>query len=610
MSDVRFEIAECEAGAVAALRRELGVSDALAQVLVRRGLRDPEGAKRFLAAEETHPPQAMAGIDVAAARVLAAIAASQRITIHGDYDVDGLCATALLVGVLRRLDAQVDWHIPLRADGYGLREGAVRDIARRGTSLLITVDCGIASVEEAALAKQLGIEVIVTDHHMPRSDGALPEASIVHPSLCGYPCPELCGAAVAYKLALAVWQAARGDVEELAGELDLVGLATIADVVPLRGENRTLARRGLRAIATSSRPGLRALMRVASVDPARVDERAVGFALAPRLNAAGRLHSAAAALELLLTTEERRAHELAHELDRCNRERRETEQRILFEAEAQLRELGPQSGYVIAGEGWHHGVIGIVAARLVERHHRPVVLIALGGETGRGSGRSIPSFDLLAGLQACEAHLSRYGGHRAAAGLEIDRGAVQAMAAAFAAHAAACLSDEDLMPVERVDAIVSGPQLGLELAEELARLAPFGRGNPSVSLMVRECEIVDLKPMGEGKHARFRLSSAGAHAKAVAFGVNGSLRAHEGARLDATFKLEVNEWRGVTEPRLVLRHLAAHDPLLGSPPAHDTSAQEPREGASRHEPREGASLHAPAEGAPTGGPVQMELAVP
>lgn len=612
MPDVRFEIADCPPGAVAALCRELGVSEALAQVLVRRGFQDTEDARRFLAAEEENPTNAMSGIERAAHRTIAAISSGERITIHGDYDVDGLSATALLLRALRRLGGQVDWHIPQRAEGYGLREEAVREIARRGTTLLITVDCGITSVEEVALAGQLGIETIVTDHHAPRADGALPQAIVVHPTVCSYPCADLCGAAVAYKLALAVWDAAGRDPAELDGELDLVGLATIADVVPLRGENRTLARRGMRAIATTSRPGLRALMAVASVDPSRVDERALGFALAPRINAAGRLHSAAAALELLLTADEARAKELASELDRCNHERREVEQRILFEAEAQLRELGPQSGYVLAGEGWHHGVIGIVAARLAERHHRPVVLIALDGGSGRGSGRSIPSFDLLAGLTACEAHLRRYGGHRAAAGLEIERDRIPEMATTFAAHAAAVLGEEDLVPVERVDAIVSGPELGLDLAEELRSLAPFGHGNPSVSLMLRGCDISDLQAMGEGRHARFRIADGGVHAKAVAFGVDGGLRAHVGTPLDATFKLEVNEWRGVTEPRLVLRRLAPHDPSLlhAREPERRTDAREPaRQTVVAAAPQANAGRAAPRD-ADVAQTLQMELSVP
>jgi single-stranded-DNA-specific exonuclease len=425
--------------------------------------------------------------------------------------------------------------------------------------------------------------VLVTDHHTPRADGALPDAPIVHPRLCGYPCTELCATAVAHKLAQALIEAAADGRagasvaerardphthERLAADLDLVALATIADLVPLLGENRTLVRRGLRALAGTSKPGLRALMTVAGVDPAKVGERAVAFALAPRLNAAGRLYRADAGLELILTADPLRAAQIAQELDSANHERRGIEQRIRFQAEAQMAELGGRSAYVLAEEGWHPGVIGIVASRLVEHSGRPVVLIALEGEAGRASGRSIEAFDLLAGLNACEEHLLRYGGHRAAAGLEIERARVADFAAALSEHAERVLAPEDMVAVERVDALVGGEDLGMELAEELQSLAPFGRGNPGVSLMVEQARLTDVRPMGEGRHVRFTVESDGVRSRAVAFGTGGRLPLPDGERdadaVRATFTLEVNEWNGVSEPRLVLRRMqpaaiAVHD---------------------------------------------------
>jgi single-stranded-DNA-specific exonuclease len=409
------------------------------------------------------------------------------------------------------------------------------------------------------------MEVVVTDHHAPRADGALPEAPIVHPLLCGYPCPELCATAVAYKLAqaLSLGGRAAGDGRgtqpgcELERDLDLVALATIADVVPLVGENRTLVRRGLRALASTTRPGLRALMAVSRVDPGKVNERSVGFALAPRLNAAGRMYRADAGLELLLTDDPTRAEEIAGELDRANAERRHVERRICFQAEAQIALQGERSCYVLAAEGWHPGVIGIVASRLVERHRRPVVMIALDGETGRGSGRSIEAFDLLGGLSACAQHLLGHGGHRAAAGLEIERGRVEQFAAALCDHAERVLEPGDMLAVERVDAVVGGDELGMTLAEELQRLAPFGRGNPGVSLLVADARFRDGRPMGDGKHVRFTVESHGARARAVAFGTGGRLPVDDGAPAQATFTLEVNEWKGVSEPRLILRQARA-----------------------------------------------------
>jgi single-stranded-DNA-specific exonuclease len=332
-----------------------------------------------------------------------------------------------------------------------------------------------------------------------------------------------------------------------------VALATIADVVALRGENRTLARRGLRALARTTKPGLRALLSAARVDPARCDERSVAFALAPRLNAAGRLYRADAGLELLLTGDRTRAAQIAQELDRANSERREVEQRIRFDAEAQMRELGERAAYVLAGDGWHPGVIGIVASRLVEQSGRPVVMVALDRDTGRASGRSVDAFDLLAALRACESHLTRYGGHRAAAGLEIERARVPEFAAALCEYAERTSTVDELVAVERVDAVVAGRELSMELAEELASLAPFGRANPSVRLMVADATFADPRPMGEGKHVRFTVQSAGARTRAVGFGTGGRLPVDPGEPVDATFTLEVNEWGGACEPRLVLR---------------------------------------------------------
>jgi len=545
---------------VLALERGLGVSHVLAQVLVRRGFADLAGARAWLAAEEAHEPSQFDGIDDACDLILMHVDAGDRITIHGDYDVDGVTSTAILVGVLRELGADVDWYLPSRAeDGYGLSLATVQRLAARGTKLLLTADCAITAVDEVAAAHAAGIDVVVTDHHSPRADGILPDAPIVHPALCGYPCADLCAAGVAYKLAGALLAAAGRDPARADLDLDLVALATIADCVPLRGENRRLVRAGLRALSTTKRPGLRALMKVSRADPARVDARAVGFRLAPRINAAGRLERADAGLELLLTTDEERAAQIADELDRLNSERRLTETRILFEAEAQVAELGERPAYVLAAEGWHKGVIGIVASRIAERHHRPTVMIALDAagaqrdpaeRRGTGSGRSIAGFDLLAGLDAAAGHLVRHGGHRAAAGCEIRASEVDAFRAAFEAHAAATLQPEDLVASERVDAVAAGDELGLALAEELERLAPFGIGNPSVSLLVPAARFGDVRTMGEGKHARFSVSAGGVRAGAVAFGVS---KVDCDVPLDATFSLELNEFNGSVEPRLVLR---------------------------------------------------------
>ncbi|HEY4280477.1 MAG TPA: single-stranded-DNA-specific exonuclease RecJ [Conexibacter sp.] len=617
----RIELAPADVEAVEALRSALRCSRTLAQVLVRRGYADPAAARAFLAADERHDPSEFAGIDEAVALILRHVDARTRITVHGDYDVDGVASTAILLRALRRLGADVDWFLPSRVDdGYGLAAATVERLADRGTRLLITVDCAITAVEEVAAARAAGLDVVVTDHHQPRADGRLPDAPIVHPALSGYPCPDLCAAGVAYKLAQALHTAAGrekgaaadGALDPCAGrssgaragdgrarlsglpgvsasagaaspaddDLDLVALATVADLVPLRGENRRLVREGLRALAGTGKPGLRALMRIARVDPSGLDASAVGFRLAPRINAAGRLYRADAGVELLLTDDDDRARLIADELDHANAERRLTEQRIMWEAEQQLRELGERPAYVLAGEGWHPGVIGIVASRVVERTNRPALLIALDPETGSGSGsgRSIPGFDLLGALHAAAPLLERYGGHRAAAGLTISASRVDELREAFEAHAAEHLSADDLVPVERVDAVVGGRALGLALADELTQLEPSGMGNPRPNLLVPAATVADVRPMGQEKrHARFTVVTGGVQCRAVAFGCDGRLSVDEHVPADIVFRLERNEWNGAVEPRLLLRHLAPSRPapielLAPPPPAEDPVA--------------------------------------
>jgi single-stranded-DNA-specific exonuclease len=533
-----------------ALAEELGLSEPVAVTLVRRGYRTPDQARAFLAADESHPPDAFDGMDAAVERVLAAIEAGRRITVHGDFDVDGVCATALTVSTLRKLGAECDWFIPNRIDdGYGLSADNVRRLAERGTGLLLTVDCGITSVREVALARELGMEVLVTDHHQPAAE--LPDCPILHPEVSGYPFNSLCGTAVAWKLASAL--------REGESDLDLVALATVADVVPLVGENRALVRQGLAELRRSHRPGMRALIAAAKCDPGRLDESDLGFRLAPRINAAGRLYRADAGVELFLTEDEARAEAIAVELSRANSERRATEREVDAAAESARRELPDHlreaHGLVLAGRDWHPGVVGIVASRLVERHHRPVVVVSLAEDgSGRGSGRSIPGFDLLAAFEACADHLEGFGGHRAAAGLTIKAENVGAFQEAFAAHANESLSPEDLHRTEKVDAMVGGVGLGLDLAEELRQLAPFGMGNPGVRLLVPSARVSDVRAMGEGKHARFSLHSGSHRALGVAFG-RSSLGVEDEDLLDASVRLEVNHWNGSVEPRVVLREL-------------------------------------------------------
>lgn len=551
-----WSIAPADPREVFALARDLGLSEVTASVLVRRGYGSPGVARRFLEAEiPVHDPLLLGDMAAAIERIRAATAAEARICVHGDYDVDGICATALAVLILRSLGADVGWHLPSRfEEGYGVSGETLARLADEGVGLVLTVDCGITAVEEVAEAKARGVDVIVTDHHRPGE--RLPDCPVVATRPSSYPFPELCGTGVAYKLGEALLGS---EHPSLRTHLDLVGLATIADVVPLVDENRALAAAGLRALACTRRPGLQALMQSAGVDPAAVDAGAVGFRLAPRINAAGRLGRPDLALELVLTDELDKARRLAAQLEELNRDRQAIEERILREAIGLVESMPDADrrhrGYVLWNEDWHEGVIGIVASRLVERFQRPIVLVAGSRDGWRGSGRSISHFDLHGALAACSEHLERFGGHRAAAGLSVDPSKIDAFAGAFAAYADAHLTDGDLREVSVVDAVVSAEDLTLELAQELDRLAPFGLGNPDVTLLVPAARALTPTTVGDGKHLRFRVRQNGRDAgSAIAFGQGRQLdRLRTGVLLDVACRLKENRWNGTVAPQLVVR---------------------------------------------------------
>jgi single-stranded-DNA-specific exonuclease len=564
MHEGTWTLADCPPDAQAALVRELGISELTAAVLVRRGYSDPAVASRFLDGEQPpHDPFLLGDMEAACAQIRAAVEQGRRICVHGDYDVDGIAATTLAVLLLRELGAEVAWHLPSRFDeGYGVRSETLARLAGDGCGLVLTVDCGITAVAEVAEARERGLDVVVTDHHRPAE--TLPDCPIVATRPSEYPFPELCGTGVVHKLGQALFGV---DSEIPRRHLDLVALATIADVVPLIDENRSLAIAGLRALARTAKPGLRALMQSAGVDPATVDAGAVGFRLAPRLNAAGRLGHPREALELLLTEDEAEARRLADSLEELNRERQAVEGRILREAVAQVEAWPPEQrarrAYAVAGADWHEGVIGIVASRLVERYHRPVVLIAGTDGDWKGSGRSIPTFDLHAALGACAGLLGRWGGHRAAAGLSIAEENVDAFAEAFAEQAATVLDEEDLAPLASIDAVVArGADLSLDLCAELARLAPFGLGNPAPTLLAPGCGLAELATVGDGKHLRFRVRRDGRDAgSAIAFGQGSRLEVlRPDALYDVAFRLEENHWNGTVSTQLVVRRIFGASP--------------------------------------------------
>jgi single-stranded-DNA-specific exonuclease len=564
MHEGTWTLPDCSPDARAELVRELGISELTAGVLVRRGYSDPALARRFLDGEQPpHDPFLLGDMEAACAQIRAAVEQGRRICVHGDYDVDGIAATTLAVLLLRELGAEVAWHLPSRFDeGYGVRSETLARLADEGCGLVLTVDCGITAAAEVAEAKARGLDVVVTDHHRPGE--TLPDCPIVATRPSEYPFPELCGTGVVYKLGQALFGV---DSEIPRRHLDLVALATIADVVPLVDENRSLAIAGLRALTRTAKPGLRALMQSAGVDPATVDAGAVGFRLAPRLNAAGRLGHPRAALELLLTDDQAEARRLAESLEELNRERQAVEARILREAVAQVEAWPPEHrarrAYAVAGVDWHEGVIGIVASRLVERYHRPVVLIAGTEGDWKGSGRSIAAFDLHAAIGACSGLLGRWGGHRAAAGLSIAEENVDAFAEAFAAQAATALGEEDLDPVTSIDSVVArGADLSLELCAELRRLAPFGLGNPAPVLLAPGCGLAELATVGDGKHLRFRVRRDGHDAgSAIAFGQGSRVDVLRPDSLyDVAFRLEENHWNGTVAPQLVVRRVFATAP--------------------------------------------------
>jgi single-stranded-DNA-specific exonuclease len=552
-SPTRWAAEPYEVAAAERLCAELDVSRPVGVVLARRGLAEVDEARRFLAADERHDPLTLPGIPQARELILDHLRRGSRIAVFGDYDVDGVCSTAIVVRTLRALGGDPIWELPSRFDeGYGLCAAAVERCSARGAGLLVTVDCGVTAVAEVAAARAAGMDVVVTDHHRPGK--VLPDCVVVHPALGGYGCPELCASGVVLKLA----EALHDDPRSAEEELELAALATVCDLVPLRGENRRIVREGLVALGRTRGPGLRALMGVAALEPGEISEHALGFRLGPRLNAAGRMGRADAALELLLTEDGARAAEVARELDLLNRDRQDAETRILFAADAACLPQASRAAIVVAGEGWHPGVVGIVASRLVERWHRPCVVVALEDGSGRGSGRSIPAYDLHSGLAASAEHLRRFGGHRMAAGVELDADAVEPFRRALAAHADEALAPGDLIPVERVDAVVPGGVLGLGLAEELERLRPFGVGNSQPTLLVPAARFEHVTGIGdEGEHARFTLVTAGGvRSRGVAFGSPPKVLAPAAAENhDIALRLERHRWNGMVEPRVILRSL-------------------------------------------------------
>lgn len=548
--------AGCEAAAA-----RWGLTPLVAQILHNRGVELDENPSVFLSPQLKGliPPDQLPGASAAAERIAAAVRDKKSIVIYGDYDVDGITALAILFHVLRLAGNEPRFYVPHRIEeGYGINIEAIRGLLADGADLIISVDCGVTAVEAARVVREAGRELIISDHHQPGE--TLPEDTIiVHPTVGGsYPNEDLCGAGVAFKLA---WEVARvlcgsDKVSEpyrvlLRDLLALAALGTIADVVPLTGENRIITRCGLALLRSTPFVGMRVLIESAGLTGEKVSSYDVGFKLAPRINAAGRMGHARLAVELLTRADESRSKEIALYLDEQNRARQSTERRITRQA-MEMIEKGDlasdtRRGIVLADEAWHAGVIGIVASRIVNKYHRPAMMIALKGDTGQGSGRSINRFDLNEALRSCDEHLIQYGGHAMAAGLKIEKDRVAGFAEAFVDYANRTLTGADLREKLQIDAEVELGALDFKTTETLLGLGPFGRGNPSPRLATGWVELAaEPRCVGKtGNHVQATFSDGVAVLKAIAFGQGEQLEAlkkHRRCRL--AFRPMINDFNG------------------------------------------------------------------
>ncbi|MBX7105355.1 MAG: single-stranded-DNA-specific exonuclease RecJ [Gemmataceae bacterium] len=540
------------------LARETGLPALLAQILINRGIAERVAAITFVETpmKGLHPPERLPGAAAAAERIWDAVQAKRRICIYGDYDTDGVTGTSILLQVLTVLGGNVDYYVPNRLEeGYGLNIEAVRQLAAGGTELLVTVDCGIASIAEAAEAKRLGLELIVTDHHEFKPE--LPDALNVHPRLPGseYPFAGLSGAGVAFKLAWLVATRAAGGAtvdarvrERLLDAVALTALGLVADVMPLHDENRILVKHGLARMKHRPTPGLRALIDAAGLgEAASIRAEDIAFKLAPRLNAAGRLGCARLVVDLLTTPSSERAKDLATFVEGQNQQRQQTERKIVAEAKEQAAQYDGQPALVLASPDWHAGVIGIVAGRLADMFARPTLLISIGADEATGSGRSVAGFELHAALAECDSELRAHGGHAAAAGFRLDPSRVDALREKFVAVAARKFPAGPPVPTLTLDAEVTLASLTLKLVQSLDGLEPYGMGHPRPRFLAAGLKLVDPpRKIGQGeRHLSFRVSQGGTRMRAVAWGMADRIDELAGdGPISVAFVPKVNEWNG------------------------------------------------------------------
>ena len=543
---------------------ELKLSALLARVIALRDLTAIEAAKCYLSSSlrsDLPSPFLMADMDAAVDRIVRAIQASESISIWGDYDVDGTTGASVLVSFLREIGVEAIFYVPHRIEeGYGLNIEGLRRLKERGVRLVVMVDSGISNFKEVAAANEIGVDIVIVDHHQPPEQ--LPPAIAVvnpHRSDCAFPDKGLCAAGLAFYVVIALrarlrdagWFRASGD-PDLRRHLDIVALGTIADMVPLKGVNRTLVKRGLTALGSSTRPGVIALKQIAGFATGDVTAGQVGFQLGPRINAAGRMDAAIKVIELLTTESPEVALRIAQELDAHNRERRAMEAEVLQTALEQAGKVIERRRYslVLSGEGWHPGVLGIVASRVVERFHRPTIVLGFQGGEGKGSARSIRGFHMVEGLRRCGYLLEKFGGHEYAGGLTIKEENLPSFIEAFDEAARAVLSDQALVPFLEIDAQLNFAEIGHPLMREIDVLKPFGVGNPEPIFISRGIEVCERKDFPLG--ARFRFRQAGRFVSGVAFGVKEDFAARPGAMVDLVYRLSENVWNGNSTVELKL----------------------------------------------------------
>lgn len=545
------------------LTQTLQIPPIVAQILINRHITTPEQSRRFLrpSLDQLYDPFGMKDMNEAVEAICWAIKADEQIMVYGDYDVDGITGVSLLLMILKRLGAKTCFYIPNRVqEGYGLSRQGIYEAKRLGVSLVVSVDCGITALEEVWLARSLGLEVVIADHHEPGPE--LPQATaILDPKRpdCPYPFDELAGVGVAYKMAQAVFLHQGLDLSELEGYLDLVALGSAADIVPLWDENRVLVKYGLELMPRSSNPGLRALLDLVGLSGHRIGTGQVVFILAPRINAGGRMGDAKRGVELLTTGDEQRAIYIANVLESENRKRRDVDELTFEQALEMIKQevdLDQDRVIVLASPDWHPGVIGIVASRLVEKFYRPTVLIALDGRVGKGSARSIENFDLYEALRRCRHTLIGFGGHRYAAGLTIEENKVSAFREELNRVSHEMLSPEDLVPKLRIDGQLRLEEIDERLLKILGLFAPFGPQNMRPVLVSRDVQVVGTPQVVGGNHLKFKVRQDSKVLDAIAFEMAHLLyRVTTGERVDLAYVLEENIWQGRRKIQLRVKDL-------------------------------------------------------